>query len=333
LRRWRGLRHTAWTVLPTPLFAPLHRDIWWTTLYTFFVAMLVIFCVRFAGWHWPRFDRTLWAVALLSPVVLYATAAAGVVENAYIIWRFGLIMIASIGLAAVARYAWRKRNVDSVLLTAAGLASVAFGLRDWLTDFGDDNNPAFLTPYAGLLFLLLVGWILIDRFVVATRELEVLNTDLEGRVAAKSEELVAAMEAMRDARDTAEAANRAKSTFLAAASHDLRQPLHALGLYLAALETEQLTAKQKALALRMSASVDAMDSMFSTLLDISRMDAGAVMARKEPFELVPLTHRLSRSSRRTPTRSACACACTSAAICRAGARTATRCCLSACCAT
>ena len=284
--------HTAWTVLPTPLFAPLHRDIWWTTLYTFFVAMLVIFCVRFTGWHWPRFDRTLWAVALLSPVVLYATAAAGVVENAYIIWRFGLIMIASIGLAAVARYAWRKRNVDSVLLTAAGLASVAFGLRDWLTDFGDDNNPAFLTPYAGLLFLLLVGWILIDRFVVATRELEVLNTDLEGRVAAKSEELVAAMEAMRDARDTAEAANRAKSTFLAAASHDLRQPLHALGLYLAALETEQLTAKQKALALRMSASVDAMDSMFSTLLDISRMDAGAVMARKEPFELVPLTHRL-----------------------------------------
>jgi signal transduction histidine kinase len=284
--------HTAWTVLPTPLFEPLHRDIWWTTLYTFFVSMLVIFCVRFAGWKWPRFDVAVWALSVLSPIVLYTTAALGVVENAYIAWRFGLVLLASVGLAAVARYAWRKRNVDSALLTAAGLASVAFGLRDWLTDFGDDNNPAYLTPYAGLLFLLLVGWILIDRFVVASRELEVLNTDLEGRVAAKSEELVAAMEAMRDARDAAEAANRAKSTFLAAASHDLRQPLHALGLYLAAFETEQLTPRQQALARRMSTSVDAMDSMFGTLLDISRMDAGAIAAHPEPFEPVPLVNRL-----------------------------------------
>ena len=284
--------HTAWTVLPTPLFAPLHRDIWWTTLYTFFVAMLVIFCVRFTGWRWPRFDRALWGVALLSPVVLYAAAAAGVVENAYVVWRFGLIMLASVGLAAVARYAWRKRNIDSVLLTTAGLASVAFGLRDWLTDFGDDNNPAYLTPYAGLLFLLLVGWILIDRFVVATRELERLNTDLEGRVARKSEELIAAMEAMRQARDVAEAANRAKSTFLAAASHDLRQPLHALGLYLATFEADQLTPKQQTLARRMSASVEAMDSMFGTLLDISRMDAGAITAQDRPFEPARLVKRL-----------------------------------------
>jgi len=284
--------HTAWTVLPAALLPGIHRSIWWTVLYTFFVAMLVIFCVRFAGWHWPRFDRALWGVSAASPLVLYAASAAGVAPNAFVVWRLGLIVLASIGLAAVARYAWRKRNIDSLLLTTAGVASVAFGLRDWLTDFGDDNNPAYLTPYAGLLFLLLVGWILIDRFVVATRELEILNTDLEGRVARKSEEVVSVMDEMRQARDAAEAANRAKSTFLAAASHDLRQPLHALGLYLDAFETEQMTPRQQTLARRMSASVEAMDSMFGTLLDISRMDAGAVSVRVEPFEPVPLVKRL-----------------------------------------
>ena len=284
--------HTAWTVLPSELLPGIHRSIWWTVLYTFFVAMLVIFCVRFAGWHWPRFDRALWSLSAASPLILYGAHAAGIVANAFIAWRFGLIVLASVGLAAVARYAWRKRNIDSVLLTTAGLASVAFGLRDWLTDFGDDNNPAYLTPYAGLLFLLLVGWILIDRFVVATRELEILNSDLEGRVAQKNEEVVAAMEAMRSARDAAEAANRAKSTFLAAASHDLRQPIHALGLYLAALEIDQLTPKQQAIALRMSASVSAMDAMFGTLLDISRMDAGVLTAHVEPCDLAPLMSRL-----------------------------------------
>ncbi|MEP7056801.1 MAG: ATP-binding protein [Caldimonas sp.] len=284
--------HTAWTVWPTAVLHGMHRSIWWTTLYTFFVAMLVIFCVRFAGWRWPRFDRSLWLLSAFAPVALYAASAGGIGDNFFIAWRFGLVLLASVGLAAVARYAWRKRNIDSVMLTAAGLASVAFGLRDWLTDFGDDNNPAFLTPYAGLMFLLLVGWILIDRFVLATRELELLNTELESRVARKSEELVAAMEQMRQARDLAEAANRAKSTFLAAASHDLRQPIHALGLYLAAFEIEDLTTKQQLLARRMSASVAAMESMFGTLLDISRMDAGAVTTHAEPFEPVPLLNRL-----------------------------------------
>ncbi|MEO7337729.1 MAG: hybrid sensor histidine kinase/response regulator, partial [Caldimonas sp.] len=99
-------------------------------------------------------------------------------------------------------------------------------------------------------------------------------------------------EQMRSARDAAEAANRAKSTFLAAASHDLRQPVHALGLYLAAFENESLGARQLALAQRMNASVAAMDSMFGALLDISRMDAGAVQASAEPFDIVQLVSRL-----------------------------------------
>ena len=71
----------------------------------------------------------------------------------------------------------------------------------------------YLTPYAGLLFIALVAWMLIDGFVHATQALERVNAGLEDRVARKSEALRVALEDMRAARDAAQAADRAKSRF------------------------------------------------------------------------------------------------------------------------
>ena len=83
----------------------------------------------------------------------------------------------------------------------------------------------------------------------------------------------------------AEGAMLAKSTFLAAASHDLRQPIHALGLYLGALRSAMLPPETKALVEKMSLSIVAMDRLFSGILDISRLDAGVVQARHDVFDL------------------------------------------------
>ena len=79
LRRRRAVLGAAQRVdcAARPLLHGVHLGVWWTSMYSAFVVLLVIFCVRFAGWHWPRFDRTLWIMALAAPAVLYAAAALG----------------------------------------------------------------------------------------------------------------------------------------------------------------------------------------------------------------------------------------------------------------
>ena len=150
-----------------------------------------------------------------------------------------------------------------------------------------------LVPYAGLAFLLLVGWILTDRFVRALNEFEVLNAGLEQRVAEKSEALNEQLAQTRAARDAAETADRSKSRFLAAASHDLRQPLHALGLFAARLGDRTRDPEDTALVQRITTSVASLESLFSALLDISKLEAGVVAAEPRAMALGPLFERLA----------------------------------------
>jgi len=286
--------HTGWTILPRTVLSGVDFYIWWTTLYTFFVSMLVIFCLRLTRNARPEAERALWAGSLATPLVLYGANALGLLFAAADAWRLLLVGIVVVALASVARQAWRRRDASGVLLVLTGIVGAGFGLRDWLVSRnGSDAFPVVLTPYSGLLFIGLMAWILIDRFVRAADSLEVANRGLERRVARKSEELVAALEEMRLAKEAAEHANRAKSSFLAAASHDLRQPIHALGLYMATLRAERLNLSQSELVQRMSSSLSALDSMFNTLLDISRMDAGGLVPHPRPFSLETMLHRLA----------------------------------------
>ncbi|MBT9490939.1 MAG: response regulator [Paucibacter sp.] len=286
--------HNAWSLLPSPPLPEVHNIVWWTTLYTFFVTMLVTFCLRFAGWRWRRFELLLAALVLAAAPLLYTAEAGDALAQAHAVWLLGLVGVAAVGLAAVVRYAWTQRNVNGALLLLTAGLSVAFGARDRAVhQLGEDNNPVYLVPYAGLFFAMLVAWMLIDRFVAASRAVELLNRDLEQRVSAKSTELVGAVEAMRAAKEVAEQANRAKTSFLAAASHDLRQPVHALGLYMATLVDAELNPAQLELVQRMKASLGSLDTLFNALLDISRMDAGAVTPRLRAFAPAPLLHRLA----------------------------------------
>jgi len=286
--------HTVWTLLPDPLLRPPHLSIWWTMGFAFFCAPLIVFCVRLSKWRLPRFEKVLWIGLALGPALLYAGYFAGFGGTAEMYWRLAWIGAVGVGVFAVGRYAFAERNTRAILLLGVGGMAFAFGVRDWLLARGDtDNNPVYLTSYSGLLFFPLVAWILIDNFVVTARALSQLNVELERRVVDKSAELRRALDDMRQARDAAEAADRAKSSFLAVASHDLRQPAHALGLYVAALRTEQLTAEQYELTQRMSASVTALDTMFNTLLDISRMEAGAVVPEVCPLDLESMLHRVA----------------------------------------
>lgn len=98
---------------------------------------------------------------------------------------------------------------------------------------------------------------------------------------------------LREQKEAAEEANVAKSRFLAVASHDLRQPLHALGLFVQALQESPMAAGEPQLVGNIRRSVDAMEELFDALLDISRLDAGMVRPRIETFSLATVFERLT----------------------------------------
>ncbi len=82
--------------------------------------------------------------------------------------------------------------------------------------------------------------------------------------------------ALSIAKETAEVATRAKTHFLAAASHDLRQPLQAIRLFNDSLTMTGLDAKQKEISGKLSKSVSSLGKLLSDLLDLSRLDAGVI---------------------------------------------------------
>jgi signal transduction histidine kinase/CheY-like chemotaxis protein len=89
-----------------------------------------------------------------------------------------------------------------------------------------------------------------------------------------------------------EFANQAKSRFLAAASHDLRQPLHALGLFVAQLRGRMGAAERSWVVERIDTSLAAMNELFNALLDISKLDAGVLTPQVSEFPIARLLERI-----------------------------------------
>ncbi len=95
-------------------------------------------------------------------------------------------------------------------------------------------------------------------------------------------------------KDMAERANHAKSRFFAAASHDLRQPLHALSLFVTALKARNQQPETQTLIDNIEASTGAMELLFNALLDISRLDAGTLEAHPVHFPLQKMLDDLAK---------------------------------------
>lgn len=135
--------------------------------------------------------------------------------------------------------------------------------------------------------------------VTARSELKILQADINRMSAALRElqrnmqkKVEAATAELARQKAAAEQANIAKSRFLAAASHDLRQPMHALGLYVAALKP-QLEGRDAAQTLgKIEATVTAMEELFNAILDVSKLDAGVIVPQRQPVALDGLFERL-----------------------------------------
>jgi signal transduction histidine kinase len=116
--------------------------------------------------------------------------------------------------------------------------------------------------------------------------------ELKARTEALGAELRAQTEVAESARREAEAANRAKTRFFAAASHDLRQPLHAIGLFVDALRGTAADDATRRLVERLERSVGALDALFAELLDVTRIDLGGVEVRTAEFDFGAIFERL-----------------------------------------
>jgi signal transduction histidine kinase/CheY-like chemotaxis protein len=169
---------------------------------------------------------------------------------------------------------------------------------------------------AGLLLALVAGMFLAHKMIVPIRilgrgaarigsgdlgqrisiktgdELEALGEQFN-RMAERLQESYATLERkVQERTHQLELANLAKSRFLATASHDLRQPLHALGLLVAQLQSRPHSPDRDRLLVRINAAVAAMNELFNALLDISKLDAGVLTPNITEFFVEELLARV-----------------------------------------
>lgn len=128
--------------------------------------------------------------------------------------------------------------------------------------------------------------------VRAAEALQKSNEELEMRVAERTRELLQLNDALEQARAEAEAANLGKTKFIAAASHDILQPLNAARLFTSSLVEKLRSSPSGALARNVDASLESVEEILSALLDISRLDANALVPELHQFRIDVLLQSL-----------------------------------------
>lgn len=111
-----------------------------------------------------------------------------------------------------------------------------------------------------------------EAIKVRTKELETVNRRLTHELGVRQQ----IEEALRLAKEQAEAADKLKTRFLAAASHDLRQPLNSALLFLEAIEGSGLPAKELGFLNKTKVALGSLNSLFGTLLDVTKLDSGMI---------------------------------------------------------
>ncbi len=275
-----GLGILVWAGRNSNLFLdalPLSLDEWAVLVFlghTWFNTLFGLFVLRFADVRWPWVQRTLWAYALINTAVV-ASGAVSSIEQAMVVMAAPGTLLYLLLVGLLLRKGWRERSVESALMAASTLTYVVLSLRDaMLLNSKLPYDGYYISHYTGVLMLVCIVWSLVSRLVSALRDVEQLNVGLERRVEERTRELQAAVSA--------------KSRFLAAASHDLRQPVAAIGLLVGLLRDQGTAGAPPAMVDRIDEAVASLETLLKGLLDLSRLESGAVKPRTERVALQPL---------------------------------------------
>ena len=170
---------------------------------------------------------------------------------------------------------------------AQGVTNPVLDLADTVAEIERGNLAARANVRAGGVLKVLESGI--NDMAASLAE---ARDNLEARISVATAEL-------HRQKDRAELANRTKTQFLAAASHDLRQPLQALGMFSHALRRRVTDPAAIELVEGVGRGVDSLESVIEALLDISKLDAGAVTPRFEDMPLGPLLENIRETFRPT----------------------------------
>ena len=235
--------------------------------------------LRHSGVDWLGWRR-LWVAATLVSGALWGLTAWLFYPHGSSVQQTGLIIIVyTYCIAAVPVLAQQPR----VFLAFAALCFTPMIVRIALAD-----DPSSYQLAGELLLIVSLTTVLARSYRQALQRVTELKLQTDRLLA----EVQVEKRAAEAARHEAEVANRAKTQFLAAASHDLRQPLHAMGLFAEALRQRTHQPEVMQLVNSINESVGALEGLFSELLDITRLDGGGVAVDLRSFSLTDIFARL-----------------------------------------
>ena len=225
--------------------------------------------------------RRSWKLLVLAQASCWAVAV-------WLFWDLGtpyhrtalMLVIFSLGLASVQLLATQQRLY---------IGFVCLLMLPAIVRIATDTDQPWHWQLAGILVLQFVALLVMGRVQRSALD-QVIG------LKARTEQLAAQLQVEKGeadaARRAAEAASRAKTQFFAAASHDLRQPLHAMGLFAEALRQRTHDPEVASLVNSINESVDALEGLFGELLDITRIDTGGVDVNPAPVAMRELFARL-----------------------------------------
>ncbi|MEY2843296.1 MAG: hypothetical protein RI920_1333 [Pseudomonadota bacterium] len=218
---------------------------------------------------WAKRLRTICGAL---PLVALGAIGSSMLDNLRLLAYPLFMLLGMTVLVPVLRHAWRQHWLEALAMTVGTVGTFVSLLHDYTLMLPRETVlTPYWTPYFSPLIFLGFALTLMRRFIEATTMAERMNITLEERVAERTRAL--------------ESANQSKTRFLAAASHDLRQPTAAIGLLVSLLRQRETSPQAREVVNMLDEAVASMESLLVGLLDISRLDAGAV---KPEFQSVNL---------------------------------------------
>lgn len=285
------------------------------TLYRQLPIILAVNLPLIAGlaWiFWPYVNRTglqLWCgsmlVIMLLRFILYFTIYKQLQPAQFARWSLKIFAVNSAlsglmwGLAGILFFVPDRLDLQLILLLiliikgAGSVSSVTSYLPSFYAYF-----PASMLPICIRFFMqgdinsILLGLTaLVYTIVLLVFGKNLNHTLLESwRLRHQNQQL---LEEALEQKHQAEQANTAKSRFLAAASHDLRQPIYALGLFNAVLEESETQPKSARVVAQIGSTITTLQNLLDALLDISKLDAGVIDVNRQHIDIQTVLIRLA----------------------------------------
>lgn len=253
-----------------------------TTLIPWVGLMFLVLLFRLATYTYYQKNFSQQTVQLFARLFVIGSGLTGVLWGACgllmmpddnLATRFAIIAILiGMGAGAVTTHHVYKPAFTVFFLPA--LLPITFKLM---------SQPELLFKILGVMVLVYISFMYYYASILHRSHKELLRLRFEN---------VDLVEQLKEQKEDAEKANIAKSRFLAAASHDLRQPLHALTLFTSVLNDSAQSEENRIIVNRIDASVKSLEDLFNALLDISRLDAGVLNITKQNVSLQPLLDHL-----------------------------------------